>query len=98
MSDTPKYTTITTYEELSDGTVERKTEKYHERLASINEERIEHITTDREHFLNHLMQAIRVITEGKTRHLSIEVKAKEFGQPALIVKSYTTYKKSFNKR
>ncbi len=98
MSDTPKHSKITTYEDLPDGTIRRKTESYHERLASIKEERIETISTDHEQFLNHLMQAIRVMTEGKTTELHLDIKAKGFGQPSLIVKSYTTYKEEFKKR
>lgn len=98
MSDTPKHTKVTTYEELPDGTTKKKTESYHEKLASIKEERIEQIHTDNDQFLNHLMQAIRVMTEGKTTELNLQIKARGFGQPALIVKSYTTYKEEFKKR
>lgn len=98
MSDTPKYTKVTTYKELPDGSIQRKTEGYHERLASIKEERIENIKTDHDQFLNHLMQAIRVMTDGKTMELNLQIKAKGFGQPSLIVKSYTTYKEEFKKR
>lgn len=98
MSDTPKHTKVTTYTDLPDGTVKRKTESYHERLASIKEERVESIRTDREQFLNHLMQAIRVITEGKTTELHLDIRATGFAEPSLIVKSYTTYKEELKKR
>ena len=98
MSDTPKHTTITTFEDLPDGTQKKKTESYHEKLASIKEERVERIQTDHDQFLNHLMQAIRVMTEGKTTELNLLIKAKGFGQPALITKSYVTYREEFKKR
>lgn len=36
MSDTPKHTKITTYEELPDGSFKKKTVKYHELMAAID--------------------------------------------------------------
>lgn len=98
MSETPKYTKVTTYQELPDGTWKKKTEGYHERLASIKEERVENVATSRESFLNDLMQAIRVISEGKTKDLVLEIKAREFAKPSMIIKTYTTYKEEFKKR
>jgi hypothetical protein len=67
-------------------------------MAAIEEERVKNIPTDKERLLADLMQAIRVITEGKTNHLSIDIEAREFGQPSMIVQTYTTYRQNFKKR
>lgn len=98
MADTPKHTKITTYQTQEDGSVKKRTQAYHEQLASILEERIDSIQTTHQTFLADIMKCLEPINTGKTQKLNIEIKADTYKNPTMIVRSFVTYKEEFKRR
>lgn len=97
MSD-PKHTKVTTYKTLDDGSYVKQIKAYHEHLASIREERVESLKTTHATFLADIMKCLEVINSGNTKELTLTIKANDFKNPTMIIKSYITYKEEFKKR
>lgn len=98
MTDTPRHTKVTNYTPLPDGSWKRTTKTYFESLADIEEDKIVHHKTSFKTFLEDMLRAAAPIKDGKTRMMSMDIKADEYGVPSMITVCYRTYKESFRKR
>lgn len=98
MADDPKHTKIRTFTELPDGSIQVITESYFDKLASIKEEIVKQIKTDRSNFYTDLISSADVIYKQQTKELTLRIYSNEWNQVDRIVKEYTVKKENFNKR
>lgn len=93
-----KHVKIKTITPQEDGSLHTVTESYFDQLASIKEEIVKQIKTDRNNLLGDIISCLDVVQKQQTKELTLKIYLDEFNQPARIVKEYTTKKESYNKR
>lgn len=98
MTDTPKHTKITTYNQREDGSLEVVVESYFEDLASRKQDVVSKIKTDYNNFYADLVSCTDVIKDQKTKELHLIITVDEWNKPALITKQYTERKENYNRR
>jgi hypothetical protein len=98
MTETPKHTKITLYEELPDGSISAVTESYFEELASRKSDIIAKVKTDRSTFLSDVISCLDVISKQQAKELHLTISVDEWNQPNLIIKQYTIRKENFKRR
>lgn len=94
----PKHSKIKTFTPQEDGSTKIETKSYYEQLSSIREEIEQHIMTNPGKFLSDIIAALSVISDKKTRELTITIMTDERFNPNRITKTYTTKKESYNKK
>lgn len=98
MSEDLKHTKIKTFTPLASGEMNVETESYDEQLSGYKQEIMKHIKTGRSTFLADLMSAIDVISNQKTRELTLTIVADERYQPSRITRTYTVKKEVYKRR
>lgn len=99
VNEDKKHVKIKTFLDLPDGSIQATTESYYESLASIKEEIIKQIPTNRDKLLADVISCLDIISKQQTRDcLTIRVYMDEWGQPNRVEKQYTTKKENYKKR
>jgi len=93
-----KHAKVTTYTPQDDGSTRIETSSYHEQLSSIREQIEQHIQTSKDTFLGDIITCLSLITDQKTKELTIVIKSDDRYMPKLITQVYTVKKEDFNKR
>lgn len=98
MNDDLKHTKIKTFTPQTNGEMMVETESYDEQLSGYKQEIMKHFRTNRNSFLGDLMSAIDVISNQKTRELTLTITADERYQPSRITRTYTVKKEVYKRR
>lgn len=93
-----KHVKIRTVQENVDGSLNVSTESYFDHLASIKEEVVKQIKTDRNNLLSDIISCLDVVEKQQTKELTLVIVLDEFNQPSRITKQWTVKKESYNKR
>ena len=98
MSEKFTHGKIKTYYTNDDGSITSETESFYENPTAFEREVTQSVLTGRDTFLSDVVQSLNLISNKKTRELTLTIKADEHYMPRQIVKTWIETKEVLDKK